>query len=57
MKYFGYERFQSEFNLLKLFEKLIDFLYWIYPSWLGTGNKILRFSKNYKKSYASILRI
>ena len=51
--FFGYERFQNEFNSSKLFENLVDFLYWIYPSWLGTGNKILKFNKNYKKSYAS----
>ncbi len=51
--FFGYDRFQNEFNLNKKLKYLINLIYNIYPGWLGTGNKILKYSSDYKASYAS----
>tara|TARA_B100002019_G_scaffold291242_1_gene310847 strand:+ start:13762 stop:15546 length:1785 start_codon:yes stop_codon:yes gene_type:complete len=51
--FFGYERFQNEFNLNKKLKYLVNLIYNIYPGWLGTGNKILKYSSDYKASYAS----
>lgn len=51
--FFGYDRFQKEFRLLKLNKYFINLLYFFYPGWIGTGNKILRYSSDYKESYSS----
>ncbi len=51
--FFGYERFQNEFNLNKKSKHIISLIYKIYPGWLGTGNKILKYSSDYLESYSS----
>jgi asparagine synthase (glutamine-hydrolysing) len=51
--FFGYKRFQNEFNLNKKLKHIINLIYKMYPGWLGTGNKILKFSSDYVESYSS----
>ena len=41
---------------LKLAGEVIEFLYKIYPAWFGSGNKILKHSKDYQRSYLSYFR-
>ena len=48
----GYDRIIKSQNI-KNRTKLADFLFYLYPSFLGTGNKILRHSKDISKSYWS----
>ena len=54
--FFGYKRFQDEFKVFKANSRLIEFLYKIYPSWFGSGNKILKHSKDYQRSYLSYFK-
>jgi asparagine synthase (glutamine-hydrolysing) len=51
--FFGYKRFQNEFNLNKKLKHIVNLIYKMYPGWLGTGNKILKFSSDYIESYSS----
>lgn len=54
--FFGYKRFQDEFKVFKANSRIIEFLYKIYPAWFGSGNKILKHSKDYQRSYLSYFR-
>ena len=54
--FFGYKRFQDEFKVFKASRRIIEFLYKIYPAWFGSGNKILKHSKDYQRSYLSYFR-
>jgi asparagine synthase (glutamine-hydrolysing) len=54
--FFGYKRFQDEFKVFKANSRVIEFLYKIYPAWFGSGNKILKHSKDYQRSYLSYFK-
>lgn len=48
----GYDRIIKSHNI-KFKNKMAEYLYYLYPSYLGTGNKFLRFSKDISTSYWS----
>ena len=50
---FGYDRTRNVMNSLNINESVINYVFNLYPSYFGSGTKILQNSKNKSVAYSS----